>query len=275
MAPTDSAAGTGGAGEEEVPQIIDGLPLIEAATKLKEEANALVKRKQYNEAVDRYERGIAILDKADGHPMLRQEVEQMVALKAVLYSNAAKCLLDLELFRRAAEAASGCLQLDTSNAKALHRRSRAREALRDWDGALADAVALQKVGGGELPPEELEARMGSLRAKAEAAQHARDEEAAESEDEADTALVRMKQRFDEVVEKYDLRDGSAAEEVADWLTSGEWAISVRRVAQRWKMEEEDAEAFLNWIAKGLEFKVQNASNAAQASAAAPAPSLDV
>lgn len=258
-----------------MPQIIDGLPLIEAATKLKEEANALVKRKQYNEAVDRYERGIAILDKADGHPMLRQEVEQMVALKAVLYSNAAKCLLDLELFRRAAEAASGCLQLDTSNAKALHRRSRAREALRDWDGALADAVALQKVGGGELPPEELEARMGSLRAKAEAAQHARDEEAAESEDEADTALVRMKQRFDEVVEKYDLRDGSAAEEVADWLTSGEWAISVRRVAQRWKMEEEDAEAFLNWIAKGLEFKVQNASNAAQASAAAPAPSLDV
>merc|ERR1712151_257724 len=96
--------------------------------------------------------------------------------------------------------------------------------------------------------------MQVLREKIAAEERAKEES---SEDECDTRLVSMKQRFDEVVEKYDLRDGEAAGLVADWLVSGEWGITVKRVSQRWQMEENDAHDFLQWIAKGLQFKVQN------------------
>ncbi|CAK0797534.1 unnamed protein product [Prorocentrum cordatum] len=272
MAAPGGDAGGAATGELGVDSVVDGLPLIEAARKAKDEGNACVKRKQYNEAVKMYESGIATLDLADGKPMLRQEVEEMVALKATLYSNTAQCLLSLELFRRASEAATSCLALDEGNAKALHRRSLAKEALRDLKGALEDAVALQGLGGG---PEDLEGRVAALRAKVEAeAKAAADEAAAESsEDECDTALVRAKQRFDEVVQKYDLQDGDAATQIADWLVSGEWEVTPDRVAKRWQMEPEDAEDLVRWIAKGLEFKAQNSSN--QAQAAAQSPSLGI
>merc|ERR1719195_104241 len=130
-------------------------------------------------------------------------------------------------------------------------------------------MALKALGGGALGAEELESRLESLRSKKEAVDKAKAEEDAESEDEADTALVRMKERFDEVVEKYDLADGEAAGEVADWLVSGEWLVTIKRVAQRWKMEEEDAEAFLKWIARGVEFQNQNAQAKQQSQALSP------
>lgn len=248
--------------------VVDGLPLIKAASDLKEQANTQVKAKKHSDAISLYERGIAILDQADGKPMLRQEVEDMVALKATLYGNVAQCLLSQELFRRAADAASKCLELDPNNTKALYRRSLARESLRRWGPALEDMVKLQELGGGSLTKQALEARIELLRGKKEAEERAKDEES--SEDEADSALVRMKERFDEVIEKYDLRDGDAAAEVADWLTAGEWLMTTKRVAQRWKMEYEDAEDFIKWIAKGLEFKTQQAEAAAQSQAASPA-----
>jgi tetratricopeptide (TPR) repeat protein len=263
MAPEEDQQGA------ETMKVMDGAPLIAAATGLKEEGNTLVKKKLFNDAVQRYEKGIEVLDKADGHPILRQEVEQMIRLKAVLFNNVAQCMLSLELWRRANEAATSSLELDETNVKALHRRSKAREALRDYTGALKDAVAQQSLETNN----ELESRLKVLRAKKEEVDAAIRAEEESSEDEADTELVRMKEKFDEVVEKYDLKDDETASEVADWLASGEWLLTVRRVAQRWKMEEEDAEAFLKWIAKGVEFQSQNSANQAQAAAAAPAPSL--
>ena len=80
------------------------------------------------------------------------------------------------------------------------------------------------------------------------------------------AMVDVKERFDAICERYELRE--AAGEVADWLTSGEWDVTPTRVAQRFKMEEEDAQAgsesaaarvfevFLAWIAQGLDFKAR-------------------
>lgn len=244
------------------------MPLIKAATELKEQANAAVKGKQHIEASSLYERGIAILDQADGQPMLRQEVEDMVALKATLYGNLAQCMLSQKLYRRAVEAASSCLELDPKNTKALYRRSLAQESLRKWAPAVGDSVKLQKLGGGSLTKEQMDARIALLRGKLEAEVKAKAEES--SEDECDTALVRMKERFDEIVEKYDLRDGDAASDVADWLTSGEWIMTTKRVAQRWNMEYEDAEDFIKWIAKGLEFKSQQAEASEQAAAQSPA-----
>jgi len=250
------------AGEDE-PKIIDGLPLVAAAEELKVSANSFFKEKKYNDAVSHYERGIAILDKADGHPMLRSEVEQMVSLKAVLYGNMTQCLLNLELWRRAVDAATTCLSYDDGNVKALYRRSQAHEHLKHHGAALKDLVQLQRLGGGALSEEALKERIGKLKEAIAAIAKAREEE--ESEDEIGEDMVRLKKRFDEIVEKYDFYDGEAAGEVADWLTSGEWVIEPRRVANRWKMELEDAADFLKWIGKGIEFKVQNAdANAAQA-----------
>lgn len=248
-----------------VSNVIDGLPLIQKATELKEEGNGKHKQKLYNEAAAHYERGIAVLDKADGQPMLRQEVDDMVALKATLYCNVAQCMLSLELYRRAIDAATACLNLDEKNAKALHRRSRAHEALQHNKQALADAVAMQQSGGGPMKKEELEARLEALREKVAAEEKAKADES--SEDDADTDLVNIKKRFDEVVEKYDLRDDAAAGEVADWLVSGEWLLTVKKVAERWKMENEDAEDFLKWIARGVEFQAQNSEAANAASVA--------
>ena len=86
-----------------------------------------------------YEKAIYIPDQADGHLTLQHEVAETVALKAVLYGNAAQCLLSLELFRGAVAAASTCLELDDGHAKALHRHSEAYEAIRQYDKALEDA----------------------------------------------------------------------------------------------------------------------------------------
>lgn len=269
MTTADDSADVASAKQLGVDAVVDGLPLIAAAKALKDEGNACVKRKQFNESVRLYEKGIATLDHADGKPMLRQEVEEMVSLKATLYSNAAQSMLNLELWRRAEEAATACLCLDDKNAKALHRRSLARENLRDHAGALEDALALQALGGSGGPPRE--ERIAALRSKIEAAaKAAAAEEAESSEDEADEELLRQKARFDEVVEKYDLKDGDAAAEIADWLVSGEWDVTAGRVAKRWQMEREDAEHLLRWIAKGIEFKVQNSDNRAAAAAQSPA-----
>eukprot|EP00439_Symbiodinium_sp_Y106_P046919 s1158_g6.t1 len=260
--------------EEATPQIIDCIPLIEAATKQKEEGNSAVKRKAYSDAVTSYTHGISILDKADGHPVRRTEGQQMVELKAVLYSNIAQCFLSQELYRRAIESADSCLQLDPSNAKALNRRSLAFEAIRSYAPALEDVLALQQLGGGGLSAESLAERAASLRAKQEEVERAAKEEADfKADDPIGMAMVNVKERFDEVVEKYDLRDGEAAGEVADWLTSGEWDVTPKRIAQRFKMEEEDAQVFLAWIAQGLDFKIKNAEAQAQAAGQSPAPSL--
>mmetsp|Transcript_105635 Transcript_105635/g.297154 ORF Transcript_105635/g.297154 Transcript_105635/m.297154 type:complete len:262 (-) Transcript_105635:209-994(-) len=259
------------AADSEVPRVFDGMPLIEAAQKLKEQANALVKGKKFNEAVPLYENAIATLDKADGHPMLRQEVEQMIALKALLYSNLAQSLLSVELFRRAVDAATECLRIDETNVKALYRRSQAYEALRKYDDALHDHEELQRLGGGGLSEQAVATRREALQAKKDEVDRAKAEES--EEDECDNELVRMKERFDEIVEKYDLKDGNAASEVADWLVSGEWLVTSERVAKRWQMEAEDADDFLRWISKGLEFKIQNSQ--AQAQAAAQSPALDI
>jgi len=253
---------------EEAPQIIDGLPLIEAATGKKNEANALVKEKKLDQAISLYEKAIEILDKADGHPMLRQEVEQMVALKSVLYSNVAQCLLSQSLFRRAVTAATSSIEADPANAKALHRRSQAYEALKKWKNAHADTVALHKLGGGALSAEAIEIRLKILQDKIDEIQKLKDEES--SEDGWGEEMVQMKKRFEEVVLKYDLKDEGVADEIAEWLTSGEWIMTIKKVAHRWKMEYDDAEDFLKWIAKGVQFKAEQSQMSDLMEQSAPA-----
>eukprot|EP00928_Gymnodinium_smaydae_P087781 TRINITY_DN71999_c0_g1_i1.p2 TRINITY_DN71999_c0_g1~~TRINITY_DN71999_c0_g1_i1.p2 ORF type:complete len:272 (-),score=109.24 TRINITY_DN71999_c0_g1_i1:6-821(-) len=257
-------------------EVVNAQPLLASARRSKEEGNGLVKRKMLSEAVRCYESGLATLDKADGAAILRQEVEEMLTLKATLYGNMAQCLLGLELYRRAAEAASAALRIDADNAKAVYRRMSAYEALRNWPEALKDALELKKLGGGSLSAEALDKRIEEFRSKKEGEERERAQQQAEDEEDEDgMEMVRCKERFDAVVEKYDLSNAEAAAEVADWLTSGEWEVTVKRVADRFRMDAVDATHFLAWIARGLEFKAQTGENAAKMMGSSPGvPNMD-
>ncbi|CAJ1368413.1 unnamed protein product [Effrenium voratum] len=183
------------AGDQSEPQIIDDcVPLLEAAGQQKELGNAAVKRKAYHEAIAAYNHGIAILDKADGHPILRSEGLQMVTLKATLYSNIAQCCLSQELYRRAIEAADSCLQIDPEHSKALFRRSLAFEALRSYGAALQDVEALKALGGGGLSEDALSARLAELQKKqAEVERLEREEQQSKAEDPMGMAMVNVKE----------------------------------------------------------------------------------
>merc|ERR1711957_48331 len=167
-------------------------------------------------AVKLYEQGLAVLAKCKGQPMLNEESTRVDALAAQLHGNLAQCMLNLKLYQRAIDAATDCLAVDKSNAKALHRRSLAFEHLREWDEALRDAVALKKLGGGSFDPKELETRCEALLEKMMACNKAVNETGKANED-----LFKMKERFEEVMFKYDLGDGLAAPLVADWLVDND------------------------------------------------------
>merc|ERR1712039_711278 len=85
-----------------------------------------------------------------------------MGLKATLHSNIAQCMLNLELYRRAIDAATSCLKIDKVNAKALHRRSQAHESLQEYEEALQDALALRSLGASGMDPKALEARCDRL-----------------------------------------------------------------------------------------------------------------
>jgi len=236
---------------DEPDRVCDALPLLEEASGLKDQANAQVKQKEPQEAVKLYEQGLEVLSRSDGHPMLRDEKSQADALKAVLYSNIAQCMLTQQLYRRAVDSASECLKLDADNTKALHRRSQAYEALKEYEEALRDAIALQKLGGGGLDMKALQRRCEQLYERQIAENMAVNEVAKSNED-----LFKMKERFDVVLEKYDLGDGEAAPLVANWLvTDKDLPRTVDRVAKQWVMSKKEAEDFTKWIKKGIEMKV--------------------
>merc|ERR1712129_7770 len=134
---------------------------------------------------------------------------------------------------------------------ALHRRSQAHEQLREYEEALADALSLKKLGGGGIDLRELEKRCESL-----VETHMKRTGAVNKVATDNAELFKIKERFDVVLEKYDLVDGFAAPEVASWLVSDQdLRKTVQRVAKRWEMSSEEAEHFCQWISKGLELKI--------------------
>jgi len=245
-------------------QIVDPADLLEAATALKEQGNESMKKQKFSEAVPLYEKGISILDKADGHPMLKVDAEKVVQLKVILYANTTQSLLKQQLYRRALEAANQCLALDSGNVKALFRRAQCQDALKQYDEALADVATLESTTTDSGPSaDELSKLKAGILKRKEALLKQQAEEAPDLDDEVDASLVRMKQRFDEIVLKYDLHDEETASEIADWLTrgnaDGQTIITLKDLQRRWQMDEEDAIDFLAWIDKAQEFKEQQAA----------------
>merc|ERR1711957_688097 len=124
-----------------------------------------------------------------------------------------------ELYRRGMDAATDCLKLDESNAKALYRRALCKEALKLYDQALEDLAALEGRPDKSIGPDdaELSCLRERFQTKKEAHEKRLKEEGPDSDDET-LELVTLKQRFDVVVDKYGLKDEESANEIADWLT---------------------------------------------------------
>eukprot|EP00927_Polykrikos_kofoidii_P060981 TRINITY_DN55874_c0_g1_i1.p1 TRINITY_DN55874_c0_g1~~TRINITY_DN55874_c0_g1_i1.p1 ORF type:complete len:291 (-),score=52.99 TRINITY_DN55874_c0_g1_i1:432-1244(-) len=239
------------AAEGTLVQIFDAQPVIQEASLLKEKGNTSVKQKNFNEAVKIYEQGIAELTRCDGYPMIRDEEKQVQALKALLHSNIAQCMLNLQLYQRAVQACTDCLGLDEANVKALHRRSLAHEALKEYEDALRDALALRKLGKIGLDSNTIEKRCEELYKKLEV-----ENKTVNQVYDANKELFQLKEKFDAVFEKYDLGDGTAAPLVAQWLVSdNDLSKTVERVAKRWQMDKSEAEHIARWISKGLELKI--------------------
>jgi len=105
----------------------------ESAADLKAAGNGHFKEKRWQEACRSYEMALSRCTASD-------EDE----LRVALHSNLAQCYLNLQLFRRALDSATECLQLDWRNQKALFRRASAYEKLKEYDKALGDLEHLLK-----------------------------------------------------------------------------------------------------------------------------------
>jgi len=109
---------------------MDDGPGTAKALEKKNQGNALVKAKEFQGAVQAYEEALADL----GDP----SSAAAKALAAGLHANIAHCCLQLQLYRRAASAASHSLALDRTHSKALYRRCLALKALKMLPEARAD-----------------------------------------------------------------------------------------------------------------------------------------
>eukprot|EP00746_Dinoflagellata_sp_MGD_P164393 gnl/MRDRNA2_/MRDRNA2_92996_c0_seq1.p1 gnl/MRDRNA2_/MRDRNA2_92996_c0~~gnl/MRDRNA2_/MRDRNA2_92996_c0_seq1.p1 ORF type:complete len:264 (-),score=89.23 gnl/MRDRNA2_/MRDRNA2_92996_c0_seq1:74-865(-) len=241
--------------------VVDPENLLEAATKLKAEGNEFLRGKQgqAKDAVIKYEQGISILDKCDGHPMLKEDVAKVLQLKAILFSNMSQALLKQELFRRALEAAQSCLQIDEANTKALYRQLQAHEALKMYKEAMEDLDKLEPMKDHGMSADDFSSRRQTYKKKQQDLATQKEEEAEEYDD---TGMVYAKKAFDEICEKYALNDEETSAELADWLTLGkDRKITAQDCARRWQMDEDDAELFLRWINFGIDWKQKQAEEA--------------
>jgi len=225
--------------------------MVKEATELKGRANALFKQAKYNEAAKCYEEGLVVLNRCKDQPMLREELEEVKALKVVLHCNLSQCMLDVQLYRRAIDAATDCLKLDEENVKALYRRSKAFEALKEYQDALKDALALKRLGGGGLKASDVEERCEKLLLIMQEENTSVNKVAKEHED-----LFKMKERFEVIFDKYNLEDTDAAPQVAKWLVADkDLGTTAGKVAKKWGMTSKEGKHFAAWIQKGLDMKV--------------------
>lgn len=145
---------------------------LEAAERLKAEGNDLYRAKDHGAALDKYlaaadEAGRVVVvvggDAADADPdaaastTTTTSAAAAASCRAVYFANAAACAIALSDWSRAADLSGRAIELRPAYAKALMRRSAAREALDDPEGALADArrvaeLAAAEAAGSAPPP---------------------------------------------------------------------------------------------------------------------------
>ncbi|XP_047460312.1 sperm-associated antigen 1A [Mugil cephalus] len=114
---------------------------------LKQEGNSLVKKGQFQEALEKYSECLII--KPD---------------ECVLYTNRAICLLKLDRFDEAKQDCDSALQLEPANKKAFYRRALAFKGLQDYLSASSDLQEVLQIDPNvREAEEELEVVTGLLR----------------------------------------------------------------------------------------------------------------
>ncbi|KAM4612744.1 mitochondrial import receptor subunit TOM34 isoform 1-T3 [Polymixia lowei] len=95
---------------------------------LKEEGNALVKKGQHQKAIERYSQSL-----------------KHNPTEVTTYTNRALCYLSVKQYRAAVRDCDAALLIDTSNIKALYRRSQAHRELKDITSCVEDLNSLLEV----------------------------------------------------------------------------------------------------------------------------------
>ncbi|KAF4717071.1 hypothetical protein FOZ62_030047, partial [Perkinsus olseni] len=103
---------------------------VNATNSLKAEGNALVKEQKYDEALEKYTRG---LDNVKSY-----NTPAVLTLQKALCSNAALCCLKLEKYDECRDYCDRVLQQDPKAVKALYRRGVAYRELKETDKAYLD-----------------------------------------------------------------------------------------------------------------------------------------
>lgn len=67
-------------------------------------------------------------------------------------------------------------------------------------------------------------------------------------------LLAHKKAFDEIIKKYNFAEEGRAQELANFLARPNQQISHKEFGQLFGMSEEEAQVFLSFIQKGLDFK---------------------
>ncbi|KAF4671679.1 hypothetical protein FOL47_001348 [Perkinsus chesapeaki] len=110
---------------------------VNATNTLKAEGNALVKEQKYNEALEKYARGI--------ENVKSYSTPSVLTLQKALYSNAALCCLKLEKFQECRDYCDHVLEQDPKAVKALYRRGIAYRELEETDKAYLDLSAAARL----------------------------------------------------------------------------------------------------------------------------------
>jgi hypothetical protein len=69
-------------------------------------------------------------------------------------------------------------------------------------------------------------------------------------------LHQLKQEFDKVITKYNLAEPAKAEKISKFLTSNK-KIDSKEFSKTFEMEPTDAEIFIKFIMKGIQYKEKN------------------
>jgi len=234
--------------------------LLEYVKEQKDEGNTAFQAKRYTEALVAWQRGLDAIAQADGKPMHVNDMKLVLVVRSVLHSNRGQALMKMEFWRRAVLDLDEAVRVDPENVKAIWRRCKAHEALKQWSEAEADINLLLEPGlqantgrlleAAGLSPEQLQkerARLVEKRERADADAEETFEERAE--EAAAKGLLELRERFEEVTARNGLHGNSElATELADMVTRP-GGVTVEYVANVFQISDEDADILLQWVRK--------------------------
>eukprot|EP00962_Isochrysis_galbana_P023968 scaffold7310_cov116-Isochrysis_galbana.AAC.8 len=234
--------------------------LLEYVKEQKDEGNTAFQAKRYTEALVAWQRGLDAIAQADGKPMHVNDMKLVLVVRSVLHSNRGQALMKMEFWRRAVLDLDEAVRVDPENVKAIWRRCKAHEALKQWSEAEADINLLLEPGlqantgrlleAAGLSPEQLQkerARLVEKRERADADAEETFEERAE--EAAAKGLLELRERFEEVTARNGLHGNSElATELAD-MVARPGGVTVEYVANVFQISDEDADILLQWVRK--------------------------